>query len=187
MESDLIRQINNGDKEAFKSLFNNYYPGLLFYANSIINDTDISKDLLQDIFLKIWEKHEEFSIQSSIKSYLYISLRNACLDFIKHEQVKKKYIDNAFLELKEIELKFYDTMVISQNEKIFEDCIEEIKINIEKLPEQCKEIFKLSRFKGMKNKEIARHLNLSIRTIDTQIYRALKFLRQKLNKFLSCT
>ena len=186
LEFHLINQDYKEDEKTLKSLFDKYYTCLLLYANSIINNIDTSKDIVQDIFLKLWEKHKDFTIKSSVKSYLYTAVRNSCLDYFKHQQVEKIYIDHSLIEMKEIELDYYDKLFPTPNEDKTEIYLKEINLAIESLPEQCKKIFKLSRFEGMKNYAVAKHLNLSIRTVDTQIYRALKKLRQKLDTYLSC-
>jgi RNA polymerase sigma-70 factor, ECF subfamily len=185
-EINRSKQINDGNIETFKSLYDTYYTCLLLYANSIINDIELSKDILQDIFLKLWEKRKEFSIKFSLKSYLYTAVRNSCMDHLKHLKVEKKYVDHSLVELKEKELTFFSELFIHPGEDDFEKYLDEINTIIEELPEQCRKIFKLSRFEGMKNSEVSRHLNLSTRTVDTQIYRALKTIRQKLNKYFPC-
>jgi RNA polymerase sigma-70 factor (ECF subfamily) len=185
-EINIAKQINEGNIEAFKSLYDTFYTCLLLYANSIINDIELSKDILQDIFLKLWEKRKEFTIKYSLKSYLYTAVRNSCMDHLKHRKVEKKYVDHSLVELKDKELAFFSELFIHPEEDDFEKYLNEINAVIEKLPEQCRKIFKLSRFEGMKNNEVARHLNLSVRTIDTQLYRALKTLQEKLNKYLTC-
>jgi RNA polymerase sigma-70 factor, ECF subfamily len=185
-ELHIIEQINNGNIEAYKSLYDKFYTGLLLYANSIINNIDISKDIVQDIFFKLWEKRKEFTIKYSLKSYLYTTVRNSCMDYLKHLKVEKKYFDHSLAELKEKELNFFSELFTNPDEYDFEKYLKEIGTVIEDLPEQCRKIFKLSRFEGMKNGEVARHLNLSVRTVDTQIYRALKTLREKLNIHLTC-
>jgi RNA polymerase sigma-19 factor, ECF subfamily len=185
-ELHIIKQINEGNIATFKSLYDTFYTCLLVYANSIINDIGVSKDIVQDIFLKLWEKRNEFTIKYSLKSYLYTAVRNSCMDYLKHLKVEKKYIDHSLVELKEKELTFFSELFIHPEEDDFEKYLNEITTVIEELPEQCRKIFKLSRFEGMKNNEVARYLNLSVRTIDTQLYRALKTLREKLNKYLTC-
>jgi RNA polymerase sigma-70 factor (ECF subfamily) len=182
----IIKQINNGSIETFKSLYDAFYTCLLLYANSIINNIDISKDIIQDIYLKLWEKRKEFTIKYSLKSYLYTAVRNSCMDYLKHLKVEKKYVDHSLVELKEKELIFFSELFIHPEEDDFEKYLNEINMVVDDLPEQRKKIFKLSRYEGMKNIEVAQRLNLSVRTVDTQIYRALKTLREKLNKYLTC-
>jgi RNA polymerase sigma-70 factor (ECF subfamily) len=182
-----MEQMKDGNNEAYKSLFDNYYTCLLLYANSIINNIDISKDILQDVFLKLWERRRDLKVESSVKSYLYAAVRNSCLDYLKHLQVEKKYMDYSFAALKEKELDYFIELFPSPDEGNPEKYLEEIAAAIENLPEQCRKIFKLSRYEGMKNSAVSRQLNLSTRTVDTQIYRALKTIRQKLNKYFTCT
>lgn len=132
-----------------------------------------AEEITQEVFVKFWEKCETLSPDSSIKSYLYRSVHNSCLNAIKHEKVKDGYKQH----------------VINYLESTYQDTIEEsdpdairtrIHDEIDKLPPRCSEIFKLSRFEGLKYQEIADHLEISVKTVEVQMGKALKVLRESL-------
>lgn len=178
-----IKQLSIGNKKVFEDLFTLHYGTLLLYASSIVGDHEIAKDLVQDVFLKVWERRKQITIETGLKFYLLKIMKNTCLDYLKHKEVTEKYSDYTKLELqkKEIDL-LYAYFKDSQTE-INESRIQQILIEIEKLPAQCQSIFKLSRFEGLKNKEIATKLSISTKTVDNQIFKALSILRGKLKDF----
>jgi RNA polymerase sigma-70 factor (family 1) len=154
-------------------LFNKYYSRLCYYAYKLIKNQDAAKDLVQNVFLSYWEKRKEHSSEIAIKNFLYLSLRNACLNFIRHDLVEKKYAeslpDNILIEEKGLEY------------LIKAEAIAAIQNAIKQLPEGCKTVLKLAYFEGLKNDEIATELGISINTVKTQRQRALNLLRSRLS------
>ena len=183
-EKDIVNKIRNGNIGAYEQVYSLYAGSLLLFANSVLGDFDTAKDIVQDVFLIIWEKRNFLYITSSLKAYLYKSVRNACLDYIKHQKVINKYNDLARDELFKIEINYLNSVYEPTEEMQFDTRLNEINKAIELLPEQCRKIFKLSRFEGLKNREIATQLGLSVRSVDTQIYRALKTLRNNLKDYI---
>jgi RNA polymerase sigma-70 factor (ECF subfamily) len=147
------------------------------FAKKYLNDLDLSKGLIQDFFVKFYEKKNEIEINTSLKSYLYLSARNTCLNYIEKKNIQNRHhqiIQNNSSEISE-----------EVNEKIEETELEhEIFKHVDKLPDQCKRIFKMSRVDCKKNKEIAEELNISKRTVETQISKALKVLRKELVHYI---
>jgi len=170
----LLKRIKEKDDEdAFKALFESHYQSLYNYARYHINDEDACHDVVQDVFTYFWEKRSNIEIKQTIKAYLLSSTHNACINYLKKQHTKKRHI-TGFLYEKEHFEDGYDS--------IFESAlIENLNEIIEELPEQCRDIFMLSRVKGLKHKEIATKLNISTRTVETQIYRALRTIKKKLN------
>ena len=170
---NIVEGIRSGQESAFRQLFDLYYTRLVMFAKKYLDDMDAARDLVQDFFVQIYESRESLSIQTSLESYLYISVRNRCLNYLKHLQVKDKYqqtiktAGNGFDQ--EIEEKI-DAAELEN--RIFEI--------ISSLPARCSRIYILSRVEGKQNKEIANDLDLSIRTVETQISKALKVLRDTL-------
>ena len=132
---------------------------------------------MQSTFLNVWEKKETLSIRTAVKPYLYAMVRNACLNVIKHEKIKQKH---AVEELA-IGIHSYDSVshTVAGSEL-------ELKIQqaMEKLPEQCRLVFKLSRFEELKYSEIADQLNISIKTVENHMGKALKIMREQLKDYL---
>jgi RNA polymerase sigma-70 factor (ECF subfamily) len=164
-------------KQAFKYLFDKHYSALCSYAYKYINNTDECEEIVQDVFMKLWSNKDKINIDSSIKSYLYKMVRNSCLNLIKHVKLEEKYrkFNKEIIE--------EDSMM--ENDSVIENELSsKIRTAIDKLPEQRKRIFLLSRYEGLKNKEIAEKLNLSIKTVENHIGLALKDMRLELKDYL---
>jgi RNA polymerase sigma-70 factor (ECF subfamily) len=179
-EEEMIRLLKRGDLAAFNELFNTFYFPLYFCCRKYVPDPEEAKDLMQNVFLRFWDKREEITIEVSIKSYLFRSVQNECLNYIRsvHNKVSFGDIENDRIE----NLPHSSTPDIELEKQELEETIHAI---MEELPLQCKKIFIMSRMKGLKNKEIAEKLAVSIRTVDTQIYRALKIFKTKLKSHLA--
>lgn len=157
--------------------FRAYYQPLCNYACTFIQDRDEAEEIVQSAFLSVWEKREALEIRTSLKSYLYTMVRNACLNVIKHEKIKQKHA-NEELAVAERSHEGVAQRVLSS------ELEERIRLSMEKLPEQCRLIFKLSRFEELKYAEIAEQLNLSVKTVENQIGKALKIMREELKEYL---
>jgi len=166
--------IRDGDKKAFDHLFECYYEPLCRYVASIIHDHDTAEDLIQDLFATIWVNRKRLRIHSSIRSYLYRSAYHSSMDYLKHTEIQRQYQKRALIPGP---LSFDDSMIVAEMQ-------EELKRSIEQLPEQCRNIFRLSRDENLKYKEIAARLQISENTVDTQIRRALKKLKNDLKNYL---
>ncbi|MEG0795938.1 MAG: RNA polymerase sigma-70 factor [Odoribacter sp.] len=173
---DVMGAIVQGDKAAFEQLFREWYVRLCVYAESIVRDRDMAEDLVQNIFCMLWEKRVEMNIHESLKSYLYRAVYNSALNLLKHEKVKLAFLEfvGKHGEKGENNVEYYFD---KESEK---GLLQEINQAIDALPEQCREIFMLSRFAGKKSTEIALMLDISVRTVETQLYRAMKHLREDL-------
>jgi RNA polymerase sigma-70 factor (ECF subfamily) len=187
LEINIISEFRKGNVKVFEQIYQQNAASLLTFANSMVGDFDAAKDIVHDVFVTIWEKRSFLTINTSLKAYLYKCVRNACFDHFKHQKVIDKFQDHSKVELVEREIGYLSSIGEYSEEVLFEKRLEEVKRVIELLPEQCKKIFKLSRFEGLKNKEIALQLGISVRSVDTQIYRALKTLRDNCIDYLTVT
>jgi RNA polymerase sigma-70 factor (ECF subfamily) len=169
--SELSAKIRNGDRGAFELLFQAMYGQLCAYAERFVGDADNAEEIVQDIFVRVWQKREQIDITYSIKSYLYQSVRNASLNQIKHENIVREHqqYEKAVGSVTDES----DTMVTMELE-------ERIRAAVESLPDERRRIFRMSRDEGLKYKEIAEQLNISVKTVENQIGRALKSLRTDL-------
>ena len=163
----------------FKELYKSNAPMLIFYAGKYVNAIT-AEDLVQDVFLKIWQKRTFLFLKEGIKTYLYRSIQHACLDYLKHQEVKGDYINAVTTKLKIEEIYYNDDpqSLFAEDERL-----ELIYKEIDKLPDKCREIFTMSYLEERKTSEIAVLLNISTRTVEVQLYKALKILRGIL---LSC-
>ncbi len=177
-ENTLLERLHKGDNDAFQHLFMVYYQPLAIFANKLVSDIDLAKDLVQEVIVNFYEKHAEIHIHTSLKAHLYQSVRNKCLNHLKREQIIRTHHSQIFIENK-------------SQEEVFNDLLEEtelehqIKQTIDTLPNQCKRIFEMSRYQGKSNQDIADELSISKRTVETQISNALKKLRNKLSSYIS--
>jgi RNA polymerase sigma-70 factor (ECF subfamily) len=168
--SELVQKICQGDEQSFTEAFDRYYPGLCYYADKYIHDPDESRSLVQQVFVDLWIKRNKLIIGQSIKAYLFKSVHNSALDYLKHKRVESKYLREA----------------PPVPETIDENVIEEAELNarinhaIEGLPGKCREIFLLCRFEELRYSEIAEKLGISVKTVEMQMGIAMKKLRVKL-------
>jgi RNA polymerase sigma-70 factor (ECF subfamily) len=177
-EPVLVQAIQTGNERAFEVVFKRYYGVLHQYAGSILRDDDEAEEIVQTMFAAIWEKRETFEISISLKSYLYRAVHNACLNRIKHLSVRSQHQAHTLYYSSEGDDSTHNKMAQSE-------LSQEIEKAILKLPEQCRLIFRLSRFEELKYQEIADQLGLSIKTVENQIGKALKIMRVELSEFLS--
>jgi len=168
----MIKGLRSGRESAYEQLFKDFYQPLSVFAHGYVQDLETGKEIVQDLFVHLYEKRKTLVITTSIKSYLYQSVRNRCLNHIKQHQVQKMHHDRMKPELEESE---------NLEDKIRETELEHLVSKIvDQLPPQCKRIFNMSRVSGFSNGEIAEQLEISKRTVETQISNALKVLREKL-------
>jgi RNA polymerase sigma-70 factor (ECF subfamily) len=173
-KTEAMNYFNNHSE--FETVFKQYYEGLCCYASMWLKDTDESEEIVQLVFVQLWEKREKIQISTSLKSYLYKSVYHSALNTIKHQKIKEEY-----LHMKQSQ--------IQENEIQSNQSLKELETRIEKalntLPEQCKLIFSMSRFEDLKYREIADILNISIKTVENQMGKALKLMRHNLSDFLT--
>jgi RNA polymerase sigma-70 factor (ECF subfamily) len=171
LQEDLIRQIRKGKQRAFDQVFTDYYHPLSAFAYKYVNDVAIVEDLLQEVFISFWEKRMDFDHPAALKSYLYTSARNRCLNYLKHLAVEKKHEPALLYEL---ESEQHVTRQVIE-EETFRLLLHEIK----QLPEASREIMILA-LNGLKNPEIAEELGISVNTVKTQKKIAYAKLKDKL-------
>lgn len=163
------------NNEQVESIFRANYQLMVSFAMKYLDDKDLCQEVVQDIFYKLWTKGETLEIRISIKSYLLASVRNACLNVIKHKQVQSKYQQSQVTRLDFSQ--FEDSLEI-------EELQQKINLALNKIPEKCRRIFELNRYEGKKYKEIAKELNLSLKTVENQMGKALKIMRSELGDYL---
>ncbi|MDR2949834.1 MAG: RNA polymerase sigma-70 factor [Dysgonomonas sp.] len=169
---DLIR---NDDTEAFDRLYSLFYPSLCVFASRYISEYKAIEDCVQDVFLKIWRDRKTILINTSVRSYLFTSIRNHCLNLIEKEKIEltyEQYILNTYDPYTS-----NDLYSIEELENIIENAIQ-------KLPEKIQQVFRMSRFEQMTYKEIAEKQNISIKTVESYIHKALIMLSISLKDYL---
>jgi len=173
-----IADIKKGNSTAFKVLYNDYYRRLFYFAKEYVIDEDEAHNLVQDTFLQLWERKEFLNEDSNLKSLLFVITRNNCLNHLKHIKVRQKFIEKSQSTIIELGLNYQALEKLSLEHDTLKELEEIIANAILALPDRCAEIFKLSRFEGKSNKEIATILEITEKAVEAQITKALKKMRE---------
>lgn len=184
-EIEIIDNINKGDLSVFRWLYTQYYAVLCVYAKRFTHDKEIAEEVVQDVFLKLWEQHGRFTITDSVKAYLFASVRNRCLDHLKHLQIVHRYTEYYTHLLREAEDLYLFSQESGESVMIANEFEKSVFDAIESLPEQCHRIFTMSRFEGLRHQDIAEKLGVTLNTVQKQMSIALDKLREKLGKLLT--
>lgn len=172
----LINGLKNSNSDIYDYLFHYYYSSLVVFGERMIHDRDVAEDLVQDFFYRLWMNREQLSIQQSIKSYCFQSIKNRCLDYLKHQKVILKAEKEILFTHSESD-GFPDFMAENELNELIQQALD-------RLPEKCREIFVMNRFDGLKPSEIAEKEQISVRTVEGHIGKALKLLREDLKGYL---
>jgi RNA polymerase sigma-70 factor (ECF subfamily) len=183
-EMEVIRELKLGNKEAFHLIFKKHYLPLYYYAKRITGSKENAEEVLQNTFLRLWENPDVLNIDRSLESYLFKAVYNNSINLLKQLQIKVKYENNYKQRIMEANEFFSLSEKNNLSILVANELNEKIEISINKLPKQCQRIFKLSRFEGLKNKEIAEQLDISLNTVIKQISIALMKLRKSLSQYL---
>ncbi|GAA3642870.1 RNA polymerase sigma factor [Flavivirga jejuensis] len=173
----LINAIKHDDENAFEVLFKKYYANLVNYINVYTYHKSTSEDIVQQLFITLWTKRKELNITKSVKGYLYTVAQRDYLDY--YRSLKRK--DTFFDELKEIAVR----NSIDEDEDIVNRKIKRLKEIIDTLPPKCKEILELNKLSGLKYQEIAKHLGISVKTVESQMRIAYQRIREGFENDLS--
>lgn len=167
----VIPTFQKGDSGAFETFFTAYYKPLALFADQFIGNMPEAEDIVKDSYVKLWNKREEFDHPKSIKSFLYTTTKNACLNYLRHLKVKDQYQK----EILYLNKKQTDDLVLRN--MIHAELLESIYKEVNKLPEKRKQVFCMIYFDGMKLEEVAQQLGISIFTVKEHKARALAQLR----------
>ncbi len=172
---DTIKKIHAGDINAFESLFKEHYQALCRYAFQYVRTKEVSEEIIQDLFFHLWKNKKELNIHTSLKAYLYKATYFNSLAYLRNEKIRRSFADNA---RKEDDAIFQDsTLEQKEINKI-------IDITLDKLPEKGRLIFTMSRFEGLKYREIAERLSISVKTVEANMGKALKIFRTNLRDYV---
>ena len=169
---DTVGSNSENEEQAFELLFRAYYVKLAFFANKFINDQPAAEEIVSETFTRLWEERSKLQINVSLNAYLYRSVQNRCLNYLKHKKVESEYVNylarhNMLTEIPEL----------NRNPFQEKELQEQVQKAIQELPEKCRQVFELSRFENLKNREIAESLNISQKTVERHITIALDRLR----------
>jgi len=173
-----ISDLKSGVHKVHETLFRQFYAPLCNYAYSILRDADEAEDMVQKLFCKLWDQRERIEIHTSVKSYLYRMIHNDCMNKIKQHSIRAEH-NMHYVYTKEVESNDVENTVMATE---LEQRIEKI---VENMPPRCREVFKMSRQEQLSYSEIARTLQITTNTVETQIVKALRILRAGLKDYLT--
>ncbi len=177
-EKILFEKVKQNDKNAFTIIFSNYYNDLVMFASTFSKDKDIAEEVVQDVFVKLWNERHYINVESSLKSFLLKSVQNKCIDWLRHLKSREKFINESNLIRNNFENNTEDYLLYSE-------LSENIENILSKLPDDICQAFKMNRYEGMKYNEIAEKLDVSVRTVEVRIGKALHLLREHLKDYFS--
>ena len=160
------------DRDAFERYFRTHFEALVNFALGYLNDRDTAVDVVQEVFINFWNKRESISEDQNVKSYLFTSVKHRCLNYIRdHKKFRSRFLDV------ELELE----VPVDAPDKLEQDEVAgKIEEALNKLPEKCRQVFELSRFEELKYREIAERMNISVKTVEAQMSKALRILSKEL-------
>jgi RNA polymerase sigma-70 factor (ECF subfamily) len=172
-DSETIRRIRRGDKQEFEKLFRSSYVSLVRYARVLLKDHDMAEEIVQDLFFRLWQGRENLKIESSLNGYLFRSVHNRSLHYLEHLKVVSRHAGEIAAES--------PVSSDSVTEDIYySELQEKVTRVLDRLPERCRAIFRMSRFEGLKYNEIADKLSVSLKTVEADMGKALREFRKAL-------
>ena len=180
---ELFDQVKAGDQKAFEQLFSIYFARLNDFAKNVVRDDVISQDIVQEVFVKVWESSAEIE-SINLEAFLFRLVRNRCIDYIKHIKVVNNRMQEVNISSKYEELYRIDFIGNEPYVLIEQELKAKIERTIQGLPERCREVFIMSRMDGLKNKEIAEKLDINIKNVERHISRAMQSFRQNFSEEL---
>ena len=174
---EFIERLNRKEEVAYEELFRHYYRYLVVFAVRMVEREDVAEDVVQEVFIALWEGNTRFNSYHGFQSFLYSAVKNGCLNHLKREQLEERYEQEVLKEHgAEEEMDEGEEYALAR-----EELYRRLHEAIEKLPKRCKEVIQL-RMKGLKNEQIAEQLNVTLDTVKTQNKKGLRFLREELGK-----
>lgn len=173
-DQELVTLLQSGNERAFDQLFRKFYPALCYFAKRYVPTQELAEEVVQDVMVKLWQRHESFDSYSSLKAFLYISIKNGCLDIATSEKRKLNRDSNWYLQQEQLEADVEEYII--QTEVLME-----ISQAIAMLPDQCRNIMKMSYEQGMSGKQIAEAMQITVSTVNNQKARGILLLRKILS------
>ena len=176
LEQILIDKIAESDQSAFSTIFRAYYKDLVMFAFTFSKDSDNAEEAVQAVFVRLWENRQKLKLHGSLKSYLLKSVQNYCLDEIRRRTVREQFANEMDIQ----------SLYVNETEDyiLYTDLLNQLDHLLAQMPDEVAQAFRLNRFDGFKYQEIAKQLNVSVRTVESRISKALKTLHNALKIFM---
>ena len=179
-----VRKLQNGDEETYINLFKEYYPALCAYARRYVGRKDIAEEIVSETFFKIWENRKNLEINTSVKSYLFKAVANNSLHQLR-KLSREDNIEQYFSDTVSENIGFKEVAEnLTEQSLLMQELSQRIEDAVNQLPAQQQKVFRLKRFEGKKNKEIADEMGIAVKTVEMHLSKALFTLRDKLKDYL---
>lgn len=179
---EILQKIILGEKSSFEQVYRYYYPRLNYFAKQYLFDDELSKNIVQDVFTELWAKRITLQPDTNLNAWLFTVTKNKSLKVISHLKSQQNY-DNH-IKARQLEVNYKSLADFDTSNLIFEELQSQIQAALDRLSPACRRVFEMSRFEDKKNREIAEELNLSIKTVEAQISKALRSLKADLKDYL---
>lgn len=180
--TEILQRIISGDETSFEKIYRYYYPRLNYFAKQYLFDGEVSKNIVQDVFTELWDKRNLLRNDTNLNAWLFTVTKNKSLKIISQLKSKQNY-DNHLLS-RQLDVNYKSLSDFDTSDLIFEELQNQVRVALEKLTPACRKVFEMSRFEDKKNKEIAEELNLSIKTVEGHISKALRSFKSDLKDYL---
>ncbi|MEL7589360.1 MAG: RNA polymerase sigma-70 factor [Prolixibacteraceae bacterium] len=180
LNTELIKFIREGKENTFHAVFIAYFEQLEIFAKVYVEDRDVAKDMVQEVFVSLWNKRSSLPENMNLKSYLYQATRNNCLNYLKRLKVQAKYEKRTLDNYNDLLLNYEALVRLNFDTLSYNELQGALDKAISQLPPKCREVFELSRYEGMKNREIAEKFGISVKAVEGHISKALKHLKDQL-------
>lgn len=184
-EKELINRLHAGDEDAFEDVFSKHFGKLCLYAEHYVWEKHVAREIVENFFCDFWENCTKITIESNLSGYMFASIHNRCLKYLRHEKVKQRYIESRQYQFTDSKLLEPLSDEFPEAQLILNELERDIAKAIESLPGQCRKVFMLKRFNNMTYREIADKLGITVNTVKTQMTRAMQKLRSQLREYLS--
>jgi RNA polymerase sigma-70 factor, ECF subfamily len=175
-------ELKRGNPEAFKEVFRLLYPRLKGYCKLFVTNESEVEDIIQECFITLWDKRETIDIQKRIESFLFVIIRNKCLNFLKNQKLESENIPPENLRVAELQHLYQLDLAEKEEKSLEEMLIQSFKESVNTLPEKMREVFVKCKLEGKKQKDVAEELGISIKMVEKQISKAKKQIREQLLK-----
>ena len=176
-DRELLRRVQAGDEGAYDAVFRDWYPVLVRVATALLHDEDAAEEVSQDVMVQFWKRRQAMDVDLPLKAYLLRAVRNRALNHVRHLRVRRE--SEADVEAT------YNAPGTADQPVVAKELASAVKVAVSELPPRCREIFELSRVDGLKYSEIAEALDISEKTVEAQMGKALRILRERLAPWLS--
>ena len=179
---EVVRRLISGDEQSFEKVYRYFYPRLIYFAKQYVYDLEASKNIVQDVFTELWDRRNTLQEETNLNAWLFTVTKNKSLKIISHLKSQRNY--DSYFKARQLDVNYIALSDFDTSNFVFEELQAQINAAMEKLSPACRKVFEMSRFGDRKNREIAEELNLSIKTVEAHISKALRSLKADLKDYL---